>query len=109
MIGPHRRQSLRDIFIGTAADRTIRCTLRPVIMANAVPAAHYGSILLATDLSDYSVNAATKAQGLGIFDHGEIVVVHAYDAPAQTMIVRSSMTANEQRAHLAEEKARATQ
>ncbi|ABD89391.1 universal stress protein [Rhodopseudomonas palustris] len=107
VMGPHRRQALRDIFIGTTADRTIRCSLRPVIMANAVPAGHYGSILLATDLSECSANAATKAQALGIFDRGGVIVVHAFDAPAQTMIVRSSMTANEERAYLAEEENRA--
>ncbi|NEW86963.1 universal stress protein [Rhodopseudomonas sp. WA056] len=108
VLGPHRRQALRDIFIGTTAERTIRSTRRPVIMANAVPSAHYGSVLVATDLSDCSAHSIAEAQKLGLLGHSDVVVVHAFDAPAQALVIRSSMTGAQLRAYLAEEEAEAT-
>ncbi|MBW8319646.1 MAG: universal stress protein, partial [Rhizobium sp.] len=38
VIGPHRRQLFRDIFVGTTAERTIRNAPCPVLMVNATPA-----------------------------------------------------------------------
>ena len=37
VIGPHRRQIFRDVFIGTTAERTIRSARCPILMANAAP------------------------------------------------------------------------
>lgn len=108
VMGPHRRQALRDVFIGTTIERTIRRSQRPVIMANAVPAGRYDRILVATDLSDCSATAIAKARKLGIFDHTETIVVHAFDAPAQSMMIRSSMTMDQMKDYIAEEEERAT-
>lgn len=38
VIGPHRRQALKDVFVGTTAERTIREATCPILMANGVPA-----------------------------------------------------------------------
>ncbi len=40
VIGPHRRQVLRDVFTGTTAERTIRPINCPVLMVNATPVGH---------------------------------------------------------------------
>jgi nucleotide-binding universal stress UspA family protein len=50
LMGPHRRQVLRDIFVGTTVQRVINRTGTPVLMANSVPSAAYRSILITTDL-----------------------------------------------------------
>jgi nucleotide-binding universal stress UspA family protein len=39
ILGPHRRQILNDVFVGTTAEHTVRNSSLPVLMANAVPAA----------------------------------------------------------------------
>ena len=37
VVGPHRRQILRDAFVGTTAERTIRTASCPVLMVNGPP------------------------------------------------------------------------
>ncbi|ARQ02797.1 nucleotide-binding universal stress UspA family protein [Pseudorhodoplanes sinuspersici] len=107
VMGPHRRQALRDVFIGTTIERTIRHSFQPVIMANAVPAGRYDRVLVATDLSACSATAITKARELGILDHAKIAVVHALDTPVQSMTFRSSIPKDRLKEYFAEEEKRA--
>ncbi|AJE46752.1 universal stress protein [Celeribacter indicus] len=65
VIGPHRRQVLKDVFIGTTAERTIRSVSCPVLMVNAPPAGPYRHVLLTTDLSEGSCNALRRLPALG--------------------------------------------
>lgn len=108
VMGPHRRQALRDVFIGTTVERTISRIRRPVIMANAVPSGVYSRILVTTDLSDCSATAVKAARKLGFFNHTEVLLLHAFDAPAQGMVIRSSMTTDQLKDYIAEEEERAT-
>ncbi len=66
VMGMHRRRPLRDIVIGTTIERVMQEGRRPVLMANAVPAGDYHSILVAVDLSAPAANAARTAQSLGM-------------------------------------------
>ncbi len=66
VIGPHRRQALRDVFDGTTAERTIRSVTCPVLMVNAPPVGPYGHVMLTTDFSEGSKRAAKTCIGLGI-------------------------------------------
>lgn len=109
VMGPHRRQALRDVFIGTTIERTIRRSPRAVIMANAVPAGNYDRVLIATDFSDSSALAVREARKLGLLDHAEVLVLHAFDAPARSMITRSVMSTDELKDYIAEEEERAGQ
>jgi nucleotide-binding universal stress UspA family protein len=76
-------------------------------MANALPARPYGRILIATDLSDGSSRALAAAEKLGLLDRADIAIAHAFDAPAQGMIARSSMAADRMKSYLADEQAKA--
>jgi nucleotide-binding universal stress UspA family protein len=107
VMGPHRRQALRDVFIGTTIERTIRQSRRPVIMANAVPAGPYDRVLVATDFSDCSAITVKEARKLGLLGHIEVLVLHAFDAPARSMMTRSTMTMDQVKAYIAEEEERA--
>ncbi|NJL50231.1 MAG: universal stress protein [Blastochloris sp.] len=107
VMGPHRRQALRDVFIGTTVERTIRQSRRPVIMANAVPAGSYSRVLVATDFSDCSAAAVREAGRRGFLDHAEVIALHAFDAPAQSLMIRASMTTAELKQYLADEEERA--
>lgn len=108
VMGPHRRQALRGVFIGTTIERTIRQIRRPVIMANAVPSGLYNRILVTTDLSDCSATAVKEAGKLGFLNHTEVLLLHGFDAPAQGMVIRSSMTSDQLKDYIAEEEERAT-
>lgn len=95
LIGPHRRQILRDRFLGTTAERIVRLSPAPVLMANGVPAGPYRSIVIATDLSECSSAAAKAAKDLGLLDHGGIIVLHVLDTSEGGPIVSASMSMEE--------------
>jgi nucleotide-binding universal stress UspA family protein len=109
VIGPHRRQVLRDNFLGTTAERTIREIRSPVIMANGVPAGPYRSVLIATDFSECSARAAETAKALGLLEQANVLVLHVLDTPGEGPIVRAAMSLREWENRLAEEYERASQ
>ena len=53
VIGPHRSR-LRDVFVGTTAERVIRRTTRPVLVAAETPSAQYRKTLLAMNYVERS-------------------------------------------------------
>ena len=79
LLGPHRRQILRDLFLGTTAERTIKISAEPVLMANGVPAGRYRNVLIAMDFSDCSALAAQTAKQLGLFDQTQINAIHVIE------------------------------
>ena len=87
-IGPHRSH-FRDAFVGTTAERVVRRSTLPLLIAVETPAAHHRSTLLALDFDDASKAAGRAALAMGIFDHTEVVVMHAFDAPAEGMMRRA--------------------
>jgi nucleotide-binding universal stress UspA family protein len=88
VIGPQRNR-LRDFFVGTTAERVLRRSTRPLLIAVGMPAAHHQSTLLALDFDVASKAAARKALEMGIFDQTKVVVMHAFDAPAEGMLKRA--------------------
>jgi nucleotide-binding universal stress UspA family protein len=88
VIGPQRKR-LMDFFVGTTAERVLRRSTQPLLIAVGMPAAHHRSTLLALDLDEASKAAARKALEMGIFDHTKVVVMHAFDAPAEGMLKRA--------------------
>lgn len=87
VLGPHRRQ-LRNVFIGTTAERTIAHSPRPVLMTAGVPSAPYDRALVALDLDEGSRLAARKISEMEILAQTEVVAMHAYDVPALGMMRR---------------------
>ena len=106
-LGSHRRQILRDIFLGTTAERTIRHSVQPVVMANGIPTGPYRSILIATDFTDRSIIAAKAAKELGLLEHTEITALHVLDPPDLSLVLRASMTMQEIEDRIGEEEERA--
>ena len=88
IIGPHRSR-IRDIFVGTTAERVVRRTTRALLIAVETPASHHRKALLALDFDDASKSAGREALAMGIFEHTEVVVMHAFDAMAEGMMKRS--------------------
>lgn len=104
VIGPHRRQVLRDVFIGTTAERAIRSVDCPVLMVNATPAGHYRDILQTTDLSEGSRDALLRFQALGLADHARSSLLHVFDAPALRLVMGNAIPEEDQEQYLADER-----
>jgi nucleotide-binding universal stress UspA family protein len=107
VIGPHRRQVLRDMFLGTTAERTIRFSSQPIIMANGVPAGPYRHILVAVDFSECSGDALRAVRHLGIDTGAAVSVVHVFD-PIAAGIRTGAASADSLKDYLAEEAERAS-
>jgi nucleotide-binding universal stress UspA family protein len=88
VIGPHRRR-LSDVFIGTTVKRGVRRTRLPLLVAVQPPSAPYQRTILALDFDEASKSAGRAALAMGIFEHTEVIVMHAFDAPAEGMLRRS--------------------
>jgi nucleotide-binding universal stress UspA family protein len=108
VIGPHRRQILQDVFIGTTAERTIRTSDRPVLMANAAPVGPYRQILIATDLSECSSSTLRAAKELELMDTAKASVLHVYDAPATGLMSRASLSEDQIKDYMINEEQRAS-
>ena len=88
VLGPHRSR-LRDIFTGTTVERVVRRSPFPLLVAVSAPSAAYERTLLALDFDEASRSAAKAALAMGIFDHTDVIVMHAFDTPAKNMLERS--------------------
>ncbi len=107
ILGPHRRQVLRDVFVGTTAERIIRGAPCPVIMANALASGTYRHALLAFDMSDTAAAAITAMESLGLHRDAVITVLHIIDPPETHLMVRASVPMAEIEAHLKQASAKA--
>ncbi len=102
VIGPHRRQVLRDAFVGTTAERTIRSVTCPVVMVNGPPVGPYRNVLLTTDLSETSRGALRRFGELAIGDEGQTSILSVYSAPALRLALAGTLTNEEQEAYLSD-------
>lgn len=107
VIGPHRRQLLRDILVGTTAERTIRTADRPVLMANGVPAGSYRRSLVASDLSANSETMIRNVGSLGLLERMNVSLLHAFSAPGIALMNRASLSDDEKQSYIAGERDRA--
>jgi universal stress protein E len=83
VMGAHRRQLLRDIFIGTTLERVIRTGSLPVLMVNNEAQRHYANVLAPVDMSKPSAQALRVAREVGLISDGSATLVHAFVAPGQ--------------------------
>lgn len=108
VIGPHRRQLFRDIFVGTTAERTIRNARCPVLMVNSAPAAPYKNVLLTTDLSDGSRDPLASYSRMGLTKYISHSMLYAFDAPMLRLAMTSTMTERERNLHIKAKKEKAS-
>lgn len=80
--GSHRKQLLRDIFIGTTVERVIRKGSVPVLMVNHEAQRKYERVLAPTDMSSISANALHAARSIGLLGDGA-TLLHAFTALAK--------------------------
>jgi len=91
VIGPHRRQILRDAFVGTTAERTIRSVACPVLMVNGPPVGPWRHMLLTTDLSKNAGAALTRFKRLGLGSEARSSMLNVFGAPALRLAMSDTM------------------
>lgn len=107
VIGPHRRQLLRDILVGTTAERTIRTADRPVLLTNGVPTGAYRRAIVASDLSAYSEATFRTAKSLGVLDRLNVSLLHVFSDPGTPLMNRASSSDDEKQSYIADVRNRA--
>lgn len=87
VMGAHRKQILRDVFIGTTIERVIRTGPFPVLMVNTESKHPYRSMIAPVDMSELSVRALQIATALGLTENAAVTVLHAFEATSRSMFV----------------------
>src|SRR5690606_15859828 len=72
-----RRHTL-DMILGSATERVIRMTQRPVLIVNNGGAAPYRNVVLATDLSKTSLHVARTVAAMRVLETAYTWIVHAF-------------------------------
>jgi nucleotide-binding universal stress UspA family protein len=108
VVGTHRKQALRDIFVGTTVERIIRTGSLPVLMVNADADQPYRRVLTPIEAAVPSVNAIKTAEALGLADGREVILLHAYVAPGKGKLELAGVRGGQVAAYLAGERRTAT-
>ncbi|WP_017938006.1 universal stress protein [Zestomonas thermotolerans] len=93
VLGMHRKNLLREIFVGTSAERIIRSSRLPVLRVAGSGEDDYRKALLAVDLSADSAHAIQTSRALGLLDGCELHVAHVFEAFAKGEILMSAAEA----------------
>jgi nucleotide-binding universal stress UspA family protein len=86
VIGRHGRRPLRDMFIGTTAERVIRKGDVPVLAVKVKPKKTYRKPIIATDFADASRRTFELALGVLGPEVKNIEVVHAFNVPFEGFV-----------------------
>jgi nucleotide-binding universal stress UspA family protein len=81
VLGSHGWNPLRDIIIGTTADRLLRKGMRPVLIVKRPALEAYRRVIVPVDFTPHSAVALGAA--LFIAPEADINIVHAYDVPLE--------------------------
>ncbi|WP_033921957.1 universal stress protein [Sphingomonas sp. 37zxx] len=104
VVGPHRRQFLLDQFRGTTIERTLRRSVVPVLIANAVPSHGYGRVLVPIDFQPPSEAMVERVKSLPLGPGLQMMMLHVYDAVAEQMMSRAGAAGDQRLAYSAAER-----
>jgi len=107
VLGAHRKQVLRDIFVGTTIERVIRAGPYPVLMVNTEVEQDYRDVLVGVDMSEPSARAIRVGKDLGLFEGARLIFIHAFLAMGAGLMVRADLTRDDIERYIAEERIRA--
>jgi universal stress protein E len=101
VLGAHRRRLLRDVFVGTTAERVIRAGGHPVLMVNQPVQGAYGRVVVGVDFSQASEHALLTARRLGLLDQAQVAIVHGFVAVGRDMMRYANVDEAEVARHVA--------
>jgi nucleotide-binding universal stress UspA family protein len=81
VLGAHGLNPLRDLILGTTAERLLRKCKRPVLVTKHPPDAAYGRVIVPVDFSPSSATALKMA--MQIAPDAGITIVHAFRVPLE--------------------------
>ena len=82
-------RTLRDMFLGSTAERVVRRTQLPVLVVRLPPRAPYGRPAIALNLDDAAMAALEQLLKVISSPRSPVTVIHAYDAPYYGLIYPS--------------------
>jgi nucleotide-binding universal stress UspA family protein len=94
VMGAHRKQLLKDVFVGTTVERVIRARVAPVLVASSESARLYSVCLAALDLSEISREALETAARLGLLAGTHLTILHVYDPMATRTLTTLGLPAD---------------
>lgn len=103
IMGAHRRQVLRDVFVGTTIERVTRTAGRPVLMANSKTGERWRKALVTTDLSDVSSDAARTAHRFGFLEDVRVSFAYGYAPVTRHVMTHAGISAERIRQETARE------
>lgn len=106
VIGSHRRNILRNTFIGTTAERSIRSSNLPVLIARGQTNDGYKRPAIALDLAEGDLTPLTTAVNLGLFEIQSAKIIFAYDAGSYHLLRQSGATDRELKKYFDEEESK---
>ncbi len=104
VIGPHRRQVARSAFRGTTAERTIRHSTIPVLVANSPPATRYKRVLFTTKFDPNSAASIRHFENSPYLGNAERLLLHVYDSMDKEMLSRAMVPGDERADRLAQDR-----
>jgi nucleotide-binding universal stress UspA family protein len=107
VMGSHRRQLLRDIFVGTTVERVIRAAAFPVLMVNGAADRPYRSAVAAIETSGLSADAIRTARALKLLNAARVTFAHAFSPPGQVMMFYAGLARDSINAYVAGARRRA--
>ncbi|MBD2838049.1 universal stress protein [Pseudomonas sp. JM0905a] len=87
VVGSHRKNPLRDIFVGTTLERLVRTSHVPILLVNKAAEDDYLMPLLALDCSPASAQAVRAAHELGLIPKSGAKALHAFDPLGGAMLL----------------------
>ena len=107
VMGAHRRQILRDIFVGTTIERVIRTGPFPVLMVNNEAQRRYDKVVAAVDMSEPSANALRIAKAARLIGEVRATLLHAFLPLAKGKMFVAGAEVASIKEHVASERLRA--
>lgn len=92
VLGAPVRRSVGDVLLGTTAERVIRQSPVPVLMAVGTPPRPYRKVVLATDFSEASEHAVAALKKTGLAGDALIQLVNIYETPEIALMMRAGTT-----------------
>lgn len=92
VMGSHRRNALRDVFVGTTLERVLRTGDTPVLVVNRETDGHYHDILVGFDLSPSSARAAQVARDLGLLELARSRALYAFEPFARLTLLSAGVS-----------------
>jgi nucleotide-binding universal stress UspA family protein len=93
VVGSHRKNPLRDIFVGTTLERLVRTSHVPILLVNRAAEDDYLMPLLALDCSPASAQAVRAAHELGLLPKSGAKAMYAFDPLGGAMLLTTGASA----------------